>query len=107
MDRFPGNATLTPSRSPRPPVRLRDSPRRHPGPLGWLPVTVEPRPDDTATTTWEQGYALVNGVPTVIADPDGRVAALYKDIARKVAITIAERQKDMSHKFPNIVVQNT
>mgnify|MGYP000570709281 CR=1 FL=1 len=25
----------------------------------------------------------------------------------EVAITIAERQKDMSHKFPNIVVQNT
>jgi len=24
-----------------------------------------------------------------------------------VAITIAERAKDMSHKFPNIVVQNT
>ena len=39
--------------------------------------------------------------------PDGRVAELYKGIARQVAIAIAEKQKDMSHKFPNIVVQNT
>ena len=48
-----------------------------------------------------------SGVPSVVADPDGRVAVLYKEIARKVAITVAERAKDMSHKFPNIVVQNT
>ncbi|HMV17636.1 MAG TPA: iron-sulfur cluster carrier protein ApbC [Zoogloea sp.] len=47
------------------------------------------------------------GTPTVAADPDGRVAQVYKEIARKVAIAVAERQKDMSHKFPSIVVQNT
>ncbi len=47
------------------------------------------------------------GVPSVVADPAGRVAELYKGIARQVAIAIAERQKDMSHKFPSIVVQNT
>ncbi|THF63560.1 iron-sulfur cluster carrier protein ApbC [Pseudothauera nasutitermitis] len=47
------------------------------------------------------------GAPTVVADPDGRVAALYREIARKVAVRVAEKAKDMSHKFPNIVVQNT
>jgi ATP-binding protein involved in chromosome partitioning len=48
-----------------------------------------------------------SGKPTVVADPDGRVAETYRAIARRVAVRIAERQKDMSLKFPNIVVQNT
>jgi ATP-binding protein involved in chromosome partitioning len=48
-----------------------------------------------------------NGMPTVIADPDGRIAAIYKEIARKVAVRVAEKAKDMTHKFPNIVIQNT
>ena len=47
------------------------------------------------------------GKPTVVADPDGRVAEIYKGIARRVAIKIAESAKDMSSKFPNIVIQNT
>ena len=47
------------------------------------------------------------GTPTVVADPNGRVAGIYRQIARKVAVKIAERAKDMSSKFPNIVVQNT
>ncbi len=48
-----------------------------------------------------------SGKPTVVADPDGRVAAIYKRIARRCAVRIAESQKDMTSKFPNIVVQNT
>ncbi|QDF98603.1 Fe-S-binding ATPase [Azoarcus sp. DD4] len=48
-----------------------------------------------------------NGAPTVVADPDGRIAGIYKEIARKVAVRIAEKSKDMTHKFPNIVIQNT
>jgi ATP-binding protein involved in chromosome partitioning len=48
-----------------------------------------------------------SGHPTVVADPDGRVAEMYRSIARKVAIHIAERERDMSSKFPTIVVQNT
>jgi ATP-binding protein involved in chromosome partitioning len=48
-----------------------------------------------------------SGKPTVVADPDGRVAEIYRAIARRIAVRIAERQKDMSLKFPNIVVQNT
>lgn len=47
------------------------------------------------------------GMPTVVADPDGDIALQYKDIARKVAISIAEKSKDMTLKFPTIVVQNT
>ena len=48
-----------------------------------------------------------SGKPTVVSDPDGAVAQVYKRIARRVAVKIAESQKDSSSKFPNIVVQNT
>jgi ATP-binding protein involved in chromosome partitioning len=44
------------------------------------------------------------GKPTVVSDPDGPVAEIYKAIARKVAVKIAESMKDMTGKFPNIVV---
>ena len=48
-----------------------------------------------------------SGKPTVVAEPESRIAEIYRDIARKVAVRIAERAKDMSSKFPNIVIQNT
>src|SRR3954471_6300068 len=48
-----------------------------------------------------------SGMPTVVADPDGRTAEIYRQIARKVAIKIAEKQQDHSAAFPKIVVQNT
>jgi ATP-binding protein involved in chromosome partitioning len=48
-----------------------------------------------------------SGRPTVVADPEGRVAEIYRRIARRCAVKIAESQKDMTAKFPNIVVQNT
>lgn len=47
-----------------------------------------------------------SGAPTVVAEPDGAVAAIYKEIARKVAVKVAEQAKDMSSKFPTIVVKN-
>ena len=47
-----------------------------------------------------------SGAPTVVAEPDGAVAGIYKEIARKVAIKVAEQAKDMSAKFPTIVVKN-
>jgi ATP-binding protein involved in chromosome partitioning len=47
------------------------------------------------------------GRPSVAADPHGRIADIYRSIARKVAIHIAERARDMTSKFPSIVVQNT
>lgn len=48
-----------------------------------------------------------NGEPTVAADPDGDIAKVYKAIARKSAIKIANASLDHSSKFPNIVIQNT
>jgi ATP-binding protein involved in chromosome partitioning len=48
-----------------------------------------------------------SGKPTVVADPDGKSAEIYRRIARRCAVKIAESQKDMTSKFPNIVVQNT
>ena len=48
-----------------------------------------------------------SGRPTVVADPDGKLAEIYRRIARRCAVKIAESQKDMTSKFPNIVVQNT
>jgi ATP-binding protein involved in chromosome partitioning len=47
-----------------------------------------------------------SGKPTVVADPDGSVAKIYKEIARKIAVKVAEKAKDMSSKFPTIVVKN-
>ncbi|MDQ2736589.1 MAG: iron-sulfur cluster carrier protein ApbC [Pseudomonadota bacterium] len=44
------------------------------------------------------------GTPTVAAEPDGEVAALYRAVARKVAVKIAERSKDFSSRFPTITV---
>jgi ATP-binding protein involved in chromosome partitioning len=48
-----------------------------------------------------------SGRPTVVADPEGKVAEIYRRIARRCAVKIAEAQKDMTAKFPSIVVQNT
>jgi ATP-binding protein involved in chromosome partitioning len=48
-----------------------------------------------------------SGRPTVVADPDGRPAQIYKQIARKTAARLALKAKDFTTKFPKIVVQNT
>ena len=48
-----------------------------------------------------------SGMPTVVADPDSRAADIYRQIARRVAVKIAEKQQDHSAAFPKIVVQNT
>ncbi len=45
-----------------------------------------------------------NGKPTVVADPDGEVAGIYKAVARRVALTIAAKNKDFSSKFPSIKI---
>ena len=47
------------------------------------------------------------GRPSVVADPEGRIAQAYCEIARKVAAKLARKAKDYSHKFPSIVIQNT
>ena len=48
-----------------------------------------------------------SGKPTVIAEPDSKISNIYKEIARKSAIKIANAGLDHSGKFPNIVIQNT
>jgi len=60
--------------------------------LGALPLSLQIR---------EQADS---GCPTVVADPDGDVAGLYKSVARKVAVTVAEKAKDFSAKFPTITI---
>jgi ATP-binding protein involved in chromosome partitioning len=45
-----------------------------------------------------------SGMPTVVADPDGDVAAIYKAVARQVAVSIAAKNKDFSSKFPSITI---
>jgi ATP-binding protein involved in chromosome partitioning len=62
--------------------------------LGALPLTMAIREQTDS------------GMPTVVADPDGKVAAIYREIARKIAVKVAEKAKDMSSKFPNIVIRN-
>ena len=63
--------------------------------LGSLPLDIEIREHVDA------------GKPTVVAEPGGRIADIYKQIARKVAARIAEKAKDMSAMFPKIVIKNT
>jgi len=48
-----------------------------------------------------------SGRPTVVADPDSAAARMYREIARKVAISVAEKAADFSAKFPSIKIQNT
>ena len=45
-----------------------------------------------------------SGKPTVVADPDGEVAGIYKAVARQVALAIAAKNKDFSSKFPSIKI---
>jgi ATP-binding protein involved in chromosome partitioning len=45
-----------------------------------------------------------SGMPTVVADPEGEIAGLYKSVARQLAIKIAAKAKDFSSKFPSIKI---
>ena len=48
-----------------------------------------------------------SGNPTVAADPGSRTAETYREIARKVAVKIAEKAQDFSAAFPKIVIKST
>ena len=63
--------------------------------LGHLPLDIRIRQE------------VDSGHPTVIAEPDSRIAETYRAVARRVAVKIAEKAKDMTSKFPSIVIQNT
>ena len=47
-----------------------------------------------------------SGRPTVVADPDGKVAEIYCAIARKVAVFVAQQAEDHTAKFPSITIVN-
>jgi len=63
--------------------------------LGALPLDIRIREDADG------------GRPTVIADPDGPIAASYRAIARHAAGRLATHKKDFSGRIPTIRVQAT
>ena len=63
--------------------------------LGQLPLDMRIRRESDA------------GTPTVVAEPEGELAARYRDIARKVAGRLSLQARNKSIQFPKIVVQNT
>ena len=46
------------------------------------------------------------GKPSVVAEPDGRIAEIYKLIARRVAVKIAESAEDHSELFAKIIMED-
>ena len=45
-----------------------------------------------------------SGRPTVVSEPDGEIARIYKSVARRIAVSIAGKARDFSAKFPTITV---
>ncbi len=63
--------------------------------LGALPLDIRIRREADA------------GTPTVVAAPESRIAEIYRQIARRVAVKVAEQAQDHSAAFPKIVIQDT
>lgn len=61
--------------------------------LGSLPLSIQIR---------EQVDA---GFPSVVAEPDSEVAAMYRSIARNMTAQLALRGKNYANVFPNIVIK--
>ncbi len=47
-----------------------------------------------------------SGRPSVVSDPDGRIAQIFREIARRTAAKLSLQAKDFSARFPSIVIQN-
>lgn len=62
--------------------------------IGTLPLDIRIREDADG------------GKPTVIADPNSKIALAYRDIARHAAAKLSMQGRDYSSKFPNIVIEN-
>jgi len=60
--------------------------------LGALPLDIAIRKDTD------------EGKPTVVADPDGRITEIYREIARRVSGKLSTQAKEYASKFPNIVI---
>ena len=63
--------------------------------LGSIPLDIAIRKD------------VDEGKPTVVADPDGRIAMNYREIARRTAAKLSMKKKDFTAAFPNIVIDNS
>ena len=63
--------------------------------LGSLPLDIKIREHTDA------------GMPTVVADPGGRVAGIYRGIARRIAVKVDELSLDHSALFAKIVIEDT
>ncbi len=63
--------------------------------LGSLPLDKQIRADTDA------------GKPTLVADPDGRISQIYREIARRATAKLANQAKDYSTRFPTIKIVNT
>ena len=62
--------------------------------LGALPLSLQIR---------EQADS---GTPTVVAAPTSEAAGIYRQVARSIAVKIAQQAKDFSSKFPTITVSS-
>ena len=47
------------------------------------------------------------GIPSIINNPESEISLIYRSIARKTALKIANLAEDHSSKFPNIVIQQS
>ena len=48
-----------------------------------------------------------SGKPTMVSEPDGQLAGIYRAIARNVSGRLAARKRDYTDVFPSIVIQNS
>ncbi len=62
--------------------------------LGALPLDIKIREHTDA------------GKPSVVAEPDGKIADMYRLIARRVAVKVAESAEDRSELFAKIIMEN-
>ncbi len=62
--------------------------------LGALPLDIKIREDTDC------------GKPSVVSDPNGRVAQIFRDIARRVSAKLSLQAKDYAAKFPSIKIMS-
>ncbi len=48
-----------------------------------------------------------SGKPTMVSEPDSRIAQSYREIALRVSAKLSLQTKDYTAKFPNIVIENS
>jgi ATP-binding protein involved in chromosome partitioning len=48
-----------------------------------------------------------SGRPSVVTDPEGEIAKIYREVARRVAAKLSLQAKDYSAKIPKIIIEQT